>query len=349
MNDSITAGTRPAAPLSQADASAGVPIAQQSTMQVATAARAGAGTVESVAANTVATTEDSTVTERAAAQAGAEVNDEVSVASATEGSTATECADVASAAPVAAAAIGDSQVDATADGSQPDDPAADPDAEPDAEPELTFEQRVDHLRDVVHSNPRFREIHFRTLEFCLEQRELGEVEQMIAALPEFKTCGQNQYRLILFMENAEGLERFELDEDGKIVTPERKEGLTDDEIDDLVLTYAFKTTDVGRAVYDEMRPQKRLNKLFSAFPKRVKAYRDVLEFCTQPRSFKDIDNLLAGSDVLKSGSLNTATNVPLQPSVFIDQLERNGGLVGDGSWNITAEGRRLLELAQEAK
>ena len=313
MNDSITVGTRPAAPLSQADASAGAPIAQQSTTQAAAAAQAGAGTVESVAANTVATTEGSTVAKAAA---------------------------VAGAAPVAAAAT-DGLQSAAADGSQSDDP--------DAAPELTFEQRVDHLRDIVHSNPRFREIHFRTLEFCLEQRELGEVEQMIAALPEFKTCGQNQYRLILFMENAEGLERFELDEDGEIITPERKEGLTDDEIDDLVLTYAFKTTDVGRAVYDEMRPQKRLNKLFNAFPKRVQAYRDVLEFCKQPRSFKDIDNLLAGSDVLKSGSLNTATNVPLQPSVFIDQLERNGGLVWDGSWNITAEGRRLLELAQEAK
>lgn len=338
MNDSIIAGTRPAAPLSQADASAGAPIAQQSTMQAAAAAQAGAEVTDNAAVIGGAVAAPRSAAAEAA-RASADVADivagavaESEQASATEGSTVAKAAAVAGAVPVAAA---------TADGSQPDDP--------DAEPELTFEQRVDRLRDVVHSNPRFREIHFRTLEFCLERRELGEVEQMIAALPEFKTCGQNQYRLILYMENAEGLERFELDEDGEIVTPERKEGLTDDEIDDLVLTYAFKTTDVGRAVYDEMRPQKRLNKLFSAFPKRVKAYRDVLEFCTQPRSFKDIDNLLAGSDVLKSGSLNTATNVPLQPSVFIDQLERNGGLVWDGSWNITAEGRRLLELAQEAK
>lgn len=227
-------------------------------------------------------------------------------------------------------------------------PAPEPAPAPASEPAPTFEQRVERVRTTVQRNPRTREILYRTLGYCIEQRDLGEVESMIAGLPEFKTCEQNQYRLIVFLEDAGGLDRLELDENRGIVTEDMKEGLDEDEIDDLVCDYAFVTTDAGRAVYEEGKPEKRMRELTALFPKRAHAYQDVLQFCTEPRSWKDINDLLSGSDVLTSGSLNTATDVPLQPSVFIDQLERSGGLVWDGSWNITAEGRRFLELMQKA-
>ncbi len=215
--------------------------------------------------------------------------------------------------------------------------------------ELTFEEKVDRVRLALQHNPRFREIHFRTLEFCLEQQVLHDIEEMIAGLPEFKNCDQNQYRLITYLENAGGLERLELDEDMNIVTEEMKEGLDENEIDDLVAVYAFVTTEAGRAVYEEMRPEKRMDNLRDAFPKRRGAYQKLLAFCKEPRTFKEIDNLLAGSDVLKSGSLNTATDIPLQPSVFIDQLERCGGLVWDDGWHITEGGKKFLELLEKAK
>lgn len=266
--------------------------------------------------------------------------------------------------PAASAAINNAQpaaadnaqaaADEAATGEQPAVADADADTTDDAaeaaaadEP-LTFEQQVERVRKTVNINPRFREIHIHTLGFCQEQRTLTEVEEMIGALPEFPSCDQNQYRLIIFLEDAGGLERLELDEAGNIVTEADKEGLTENEIDDLVWQYAFKTTEAGRAVYDEMQPQKRMSKLGSMFPKRVEAYAQVLDFCSQPRTFKEIDNLLAGSDVLKSGSLNKMTDVALQPSVFIDQLERAGGLVWNGSWNITEAGRGFLEAMTKA-
>lgn len=212
--------------------------------------------------------------------------------------------------------------------------------------EMTFDERVERIRGMMDA-PRFREIYFAILDFCSERRTLGEVEQKVGGLPEFPYCGQNQYRLIVNLEFAGALERSELDEDGSVVTEQMKEGLTEDEIDDLVLDYAFTTTDAGRAVYDEMQPSKRMEELMNMFPKRVKAYAQVLEFCKTPRSFKEIDSLLKGSEVLKSGSANTVTNIPLQPSVFIEQLERSGGLVWKGSWNITEGGKNYLELIQK--
>ena len=210
----------------------------------------------------------------------------------------------------------------------------------------TFDERVADIRRMMDT-PRFREIYFAILDFCLERRTLGQVELLVGARPEFEYCGQNQYRLIANLEDAGALERTELDEDGCAVTEDRKEGLTEDEIDDLVVEYAFDTSDAGRVVCDEMQPAKRMKKLMDLFPQRVKAYCQVLEFCKTPRSFKEIDALLKGSEVLKSGSANTITNIPLQPSVFIEQLERSGGLVWKGSWNITEGGRNCLESVQK--
>ncbi len=212
--------------------------------------------------------------------------------------------------------------------------------------EMTFDERVASIRKMMDA-PRFREIYFGILNFCCEQRTLGQVEEKIGTFPEFEYCGQNQYRLIINLEDAGALERAELDENGDVVTEDMKEGLTEDEIDDLVLDYAFTTTDAGRVVRDEMQPSNRMEELMSMFPKRVKAYCQVLEFCKTPRSFKEIDALLKGSEVLRSGSANTITNIPLQPSVFIEQLERSGGLVWKGSWNITEGGKKYLELIQK--
>lgn len=217
----------------------------------------------------------------------------------------------------------------------------------DLEPvELTHEERVAAIVTMM-DNPRFREIYYAILDFCQEQRTLGAVEAMVGELAEFEHCGQNQYRLIINLEDAGALDRLELDEEGNRVTEEMKEGLTEDEVDDLVLDYAFIDTEAGRDVSAQMQPEKRMDDLMNLFPKRAKTYCQVLDFCKQPRTFQEIDSLLRGAEVLKTGSANTITNVPLQPSVFIDQLERSGGLVWKGSWNVTEGGRRYLELMEK--
>lgn len=209
---------------------------------------------------------------------------------------------------------------------------------------LTFEEQVEHLRATLTRNPRFREIEHRVLGLCLTRQPLRVLEDAITAMPEFKTCGQNQYRILVYLEDAGGLERFEVNESGAVVTAEMTEGLTDDEIDDLIADYAFQTTEAGRAVYDGMKPEQRMADLMKLMPARTATYCEVLEFCQQPRAFKEIDALLRGRDILKAGSLNPMTNIPLQPSVFVDNLERCGGIVWDGAWKLTDGGRKYLEV-----
>jgi hypothetical protein len=209
--------------------------------------------------------------------------------------------------------------------------------------ELEFERRVERVRKTATGNPRFVEINYHILEFCQEQRILSDIEDMVATLPQFEHCSQNQYRLISFLENAGGLDRIELDEEFNPVTEQMKEGLGEDEIDDLVCDYSFITTDAGKVIAEELKPAKRIKDLMEFFPKRAQTYREVLDFCKEPRSWQEIDKLFEGRDVLKSGSLNTMTDIPLKPSAFIDRLERSGGLIWDKCWKITPEGRRYLE------
>lgn len=211
---------------------------------------------------------------------------------------------------------------------------------------LTHEEQVAVIVKLM-DNPRFREIYYAILDYCQEQRRLGDVETLVGQQPEFEHCGQNQYRLIINLEDAGALDRIELDEQGTCVTEEMKEGLTEDEIDDLVFDYAFIDTEAGREVRNQMKPEKRMDDLMNMFPKRAQTYCRVLDFCKQPRTFQEINSLLKGADVLSTGSANTITNVPLQPSVFIDQLERSGALVWKGSWNVTEGGRRYLELMEK--
>jgi hypothetical protein len=216
------------------------------------------------------------------------------------------------------------------------------------DPQAILNQQVEQVRRTVLINPRFSEIHYHILEFCQEQQLLRDIEAMIATLPQFLSSDQTQYRLISFLETAEGLQRIELDENLNTVTADIKEGLSEDEIDDLVCDYAFITTEAGRVIVQEMQPEKRMKNLMELFPQRAQTYCEVLEYCQEPRSWKDIDKLLEGREVLKSGSLNTMTNNPLKPTVFIDRLESSGGLIwekGEG-WKITADGRRFLELTQ---
>lgn len=219
--------------------------------------------------------------------------------------------------------------------------------DPEPEPvELTFEERFDKVSSAVLKQPLHREILYRTLLFCGEQRDLPDVEAEIATYPEFAHAAQNQYRLITFLVEAGGLERLELDEDGAVVTPEQKEGLTEDEIDDLVFSYALITTDAGAAVAEALNPKRRIMEIFGLDPAYEATYVEVLEYCAEPRRIADIEALLKDRSVLAFG--RTASEQAIKPSFFVDQLERGGGIVWKNGWVISNEGREILAVMRKA-
>lgn len=212
---------------------------------------------------------------------------------------------------------------------------------PDAPCEQDKPDALDDLKAAIVRVPRHRELFVRMLGFCRKRRVLGDVEREIASYPEFSAAAQTPYHLIMTMVNRGGLRWIELDASGIEISEERKEGLSEDEIDDLIDAFAVQTTDIGRQAEEELSPNKRLSQLFSAVPARLTGFLDVIDFCDVPRTFREVDALLRGTEALQAGVLTSQQ--PLQSSYYLDMLERAGGLVWKDGWKATREGARLAK------
>ena len=175
-----------------------------------------------------------------------------------------------------------------------------------------------------------------------ELNPLREAEDFIAALPQFERATQNQFYMLMSLVRSYGLDMIERDEDGNRVLPEQKEGLSEDEVDDLVAEISFKSTDVGDWFVDYNKPSARLVDLLHLVPERTDTYIELLEFAeAAPRPYGQIEELLLGRPALQTvidGRVET-----MQPSVFVDKLERAGALVWKEGWTLTEEGREFLE------
>jgi len=212
---------------------------------------------------------------------------------------------------------------------------------------LDFEERVEHLKATIVRHPLHREIHYKTLRFCQKRHTLPEVEEFIMSCPEFASASQSAYYLLQFLLKGGGTIVYELDEEGEIVLPEQKEGLTEDEVDDLVAQIAFETNEFGRELVEQMSPKKRLLELLEITPDYYDTFIEVLEFLTEKQSFADVDTLLRGRDVLMAG--RDPDDRPIQPSVFVDKLERAGGIVWKDGWMITEEAKDVLATLKERR
>ena len=210
---------------------------------------------------------------------------------------------------------------------------------------MSFEERIEHLARAVKRNPLQREILYKALKFCITRRLLPDVEEMIASCPEFEGAGQSPFFLLRFVVQAGGIEVFEIDEEGEEVTDDRKAGLSEDEIDDLVAQYAYETNDIGKTVVEQMSPKNRMIELLEIEPAYYDTYIEVLGFLEEKQSFAAIDTLLRGREVLMAN--RDPSDRPIQPSVFIDKLERAGGIYWEKGWVVTEEGKELLETLRE--
>lgn len=208
--------------------------------------------------------------------------------------------------------------------------------------ELSFEEKLAVLTDAVVRHPLNREILYKILAFCREERLLRTVEEEVATYPEFALATQNQYHMVSTLVKAHGLCLVERDVDGNEVLPHQKEGLTEDEIDDLVCSLNYVTTEVGERFVEIHQPKARLVELLGLNPQRSETYIDVLRFVSEkPRSYNEIRGLLEGLPALET--VIDGNTVTMQPSVFVDKLERNGALVWDRGWRLTKEGKEFLE------
>jgi len=212
---------------------------------------------------------------------------------------------------------------------------------------MDFEDRIALLKRTVTRNPLHREIHYKTLKFCCDRHILPEVEDFIASCPEFSASTQSPFFLLKFLLKGGGIEVYEVDINGEVVTDAQKEGLSEDEIDDLVEQFAYETNEVGRELVKRMSPYNRLLELLEITPEYYDTFIEVLEYLTEKRSMADVDTLLRGRDVLMAG--RDPGDRPIQPSVFIDKLEKTGGIYWEKGWLVSEEGRELLTTLEERR
>ena len=208
---------------------------------------------------------------------------------------------------------------------------------------VVFGRMVAKVTEAVTRNPLQRELFYKVLSFCQESKPLREIEQMVMALPGFERTSANAYHFIAVMENAGGLERFELDDEGDVVDDARKAGLTEDEIDDLVAEYAFMTTPAGQAVVEQHTPRARIIELLGLVPERRDTYIELMEFLAEePRTYNEVTQLLDGRDGL--WHLDSKGNPELmQPSVFLDKLHDAAAIEWQQGWQLSEEGRAYLD------
>ena len=208
---------------------------------------------------------------------------------------------------------------------------------------VVFGRMVAKITEAVTRNPLQRELFYKVLSFCQESKPLREIEQMVMALPGFERTSANAYHFIAVMENAGGLERFELDDEGDVVDDARKAGLTEDEIDDLVAEYAFMTTPAGQAVVEQHTPRARIIELLGLVPERRDTYIELMEFLAEePRTYNEVTQLLDGRDVL--WHLDSKGNPErMQPSVFLDKLHDAAAIEWRQGWQLSEEGRTYLD------
>ena len=202
---------------------------------------------------------------------------------------------------------------------------------------------LERMELALQAESRGRELYVRMLEFCKERRALDEVERYVQGCPQFALAAQSPYRLALNLVELGALDMIELDEDGLEVTPDRKVGLDADEVDDLVASYAFETTVDGAQAAEDLSPSARFAALTGEHPDRAQVFADVLDFCEEPRSYADIAGYIVQNKAAQG--LRAQNGRPLQPSYFIDMLERAGVLEWDGAWHASGAWAAGLDTA----
>ncbi len=207
----------------------------------------------------------------------------------------------------------------------------------------TPEERADAVVRCVCSQNPLREVLYKLLVHCTQRRGLQEAEAFVARQDEyvFSHIEQTPHTLISMLVEAGGLERICLDTQGSEVDEKVLAGLSDDEADDLVDSYALLTTDAGRTAAALLDPARRLRARLAERPHRAETYRALLALCAgSPQTLPQIEQFFKDTPGL---ALDQVTSYhTLSPDYYVDRLEKCGAIVWRGAWCATQAGMEAL-------
>lgn len=214
---------------------------------------------------------------------------------------------------------------------------------------LTFEEKIEKTMECLNRRAAFQNILYGLLVFCQKERSYDEAEAHVESYVEFASNSQSARRYLLFLLRTGAIEEIELDDEGAVITAERRQtlldgGLSKDEMEAFVVDWCVTTTDVGREVARLFHPRVRLRSMLASQDSRLPTYHKILAFCVERRSLAEVSALLVGDPGLE---IDEETGViGMQPNSYIGKLDQAGGLAWDGGWITTKEGREVVEALQ---
>ena len=215
------------------------------------------------------------------------------------------------------------------------------------DPAASFDSRYEDLNRAARRHPLLREIMYKMLELCREETDLEFLEKDVSAFPEYETCRHSVLSIARILVNHHGLTFIERTYEGDQISESDKEGLTEDEVDDLVAYTTYQTTEEGLLYLNQHAPSLRMEQLLSAKPSYKKIYIELLGYIgCDKRSYSDIQNLLRGRRELETfidGHMQL-----MQPSVLVDDLEQAGAIVWNDGWRLSEIGSDCLAEASKA-
>ena len=198
------------------------------------------------------------------------------------------------------------------------------------------DERLDALLDFMYAQPLHREIYYRVLEFCRARQALPDVEEFIMGLPEFASATQSPFFIIDDLRYQGALACIELDVDGNEVTDADKEGLDENAIDDLVVSFAYEDTDLGMRAAARCTPDARFEKLASGSGEIPTAYLEIMRLLQEKHGAAAVDALLQG--LRRDGALAEG----FETSKALEDLEKAGVIFWQQGWLLTEEGKEIL-------
>jgi hypothetical protein len=213
------------------------------------------------------------------------------------------------------------------------------------EKEKSFAEKVEDTVTCVNRQPKHHDLLYQALKFCSNECSYEDTEAYLEVLPAYEFSTQSAYRLISFLIRSGGIDEIELDSEGIVITEEHKNelrelGVSEDEIEEIIVAWRLKTSDVGLEALQRISPTKRLAELFDRCPDRVPTFVKVLDFCRSARTFVDVTVHLDNDPGLMI-DVNTGL-ARIQPGAYLNHLDKAGGISWSNGWKTTEEGVEWL-------
>lgn len=215
-------------------------------------------------------------------------------------------------------------------------------AAPKVGPKSPFEEQVDAVLTCVGAQNSLREVLYKILSFCTDERAFEEVEAFVGETPEyrFNHLLQTPFEMIHMLIEARGLDGIALDETGAPLEGEQYADFTAKDLQHAAHTYRVRTTAAGERAAELLAPARRYQALELQHPHRRDTYRRFMEFCREPRTLPEIQAFYDAHDELAHDTVQI--HHTLAADFYVDKLEKAGMLVWIGAWTLSDEGKETL-------